>query len=133
MSKYTQYNAKDTTVTVDGVFITAFGEDMITGEKDEEFFSTNVGAQGDVCVSEINNTLGTITLVLQATSPQKAMMIQYANAGTVFPIWCTNKGIGERMGGTKARIKNYPELNSGMEAEDREFEIQVFDYIVEPC
>lgn len=133
MKSLTQYNAKDTTVTIDGVYISGFGEDMISGEKDEEFFSANVGAQGDVCTSEINNPLGTITLTLQATSPQKAMLLQYARAGTIFPIWCTNKGIAERMGGTKARIKNYPELSDGAEVEDREFEIQVFDYVVEPC
>ena len=31
----TKYNAKDCTITVDGVYITQVGEDMVTFEKDE--------------------------------------------------------------------------------------------------
>lgn len=131
MGNVTAYDAKDCTILIDDVFMTGVGEDMISGEKDEEFFSSSVGAQGDVCNSEINNPLGTITLTLQATSPQKSMLLNYARMGKIFPIWVTNKNIGERFGGTKARIKNYPELAHGSEAEDREFEIAVFDYDVE--
>lgn len=128
---FTSYNAKDCTVTVDGVFITGLGEDMVSFEKDEEMFSTAVGAQGDVVMSEINNPLATITLTVQATSPQKGYLLDLARAGTVFPIWVINRSIGERFGGTKARIKNYPSLEHGQEAADREFEIQVFDATVE--
>lgn len=128
---FTSYNAKDCTVTVDGVFITGLGEDMVTFEKDEEMFQTAVGAQGDVVMSEINNPLATITLTVQATSPQKGYLLNLATAGVVFPIWVINRSIGERFGGTKARIKNYPSLEHGAEAADREFEIQVFDASVE--
>ncbi len=127
----TQYDAKDCTITVNNVYITGLGEDMVTGSKDEEFFSASVGAQGDVVVNETNNNLGTITLTVQATSPQKAYLISLAKQKEFFSIWVVNKGIGERMGGTKARIKNFPEFSQGAEAEDREFEIQVFDYTVE--
>ena len=127
----TNYNAKDCTVTVNGVFITGLGEDMVTFEKDEEMFSTAVGAQGDVVMSEINNPLATITLTVQATSPQKKFLLDLATAGTVFPIWVVNRSIGERFGGTKARIKNYPSLAHGQEIEDREFEITVFNAVCE--
>ena len=131
MANVTSYNAKDCTITVNNVYITGLGEDMITGSKDEDFFSSTVGAQGDVVVNETNNDLGTMSLVVQATSPQKAYLMQLARERTMFSIWAVNKSIGERMGGTKARIKNYPELANGTEAEDRTFEIQVFDYTVE--
>lgn len=131
MGKVTKYNAKDCTILVDDVYITGLGEDMVSGEKDEEFFEPAVGAQGDVVVNETNNDLGTITVGVQATSPQKGMLLSYAKNGTIFPIWVINKTIGERMGGTQARIKNYPELAQGTEAEDREFEISVFDYTVD--
>lgn len=129
----TQYNAKDCVITVNGVYITGLGEDMVSGEKDEEFFSTSTGAQGDVVVNETNDPIGTITLTVQATSPQKSMLLELAKSREMFPIWVVNKSIGERMGGTMARIKNYPELVQGAEAEDREFEIAVFDYTVEPA
>lgn len=127
----TQYDAKDCTIVVNNVYITGLAEDMVTGEKDEEMFSTSVGAQGDVVVNETNNTLGTITLTVQGTSPQKGMLLDLARAGTVFPIWVTNPNIGERFGGSQARIKNYPSLEHGAELADREFEIQVFDYDVQ--
>lgn len=133
MATLTAYNAKDCTILVDGVYITGVGEDMVSGSKDEEFFTPNVGAQGDVVVNEINNDLGTISITIQATSPQKKMLLEYARQGKVFSLWVTNKSIGERMGGTKARIKNYPELSNGAEIDDREIEIQVFDYVVEPA
>lgn len=131
MARVTQYNAKDCVVTVNGVYITGLGEDMVSGEKDEEFFSTSVGAQGDILMNETNNSLGTITLTVQGTSPQKGMLLTLARNGTLFPIWVVNKSIGERMGGTKARIKNYPELAQAAELDDREFEIGVMDYDVQ--
>lgn len=131
MPNVTTYDAKDCVITVNNTYITGLGEDMISGEKDEDFFTTNVGAQGDIIKNVTNNSLGTITLTLQATSPQKGFLMGLARQGAIFSIWAVNKSIGERMGGTKASILNYPELANGAEAEDREFTIQVFDYTVE--
>lgn len=128
---FSKYNAKDTTITVNGVNITGVGEDMLTIEKDEEFFSTSVGAQGDVVKSEINNPLGSATLTLQVTSPQFAYLMELAKQSEPFPFWYTNKSLGERCGGTMANIKNYPETARGAEAEDVEFEFQIFDLVKE--
>ncbi len=127
----TQYNAKDCTITVDGVYITGVSEDMVTGSKDEEFVGTAVGAQGDVVVNVINNPLGTVTLTIQSTSPQKAMLLDMARESRNVSIWVTNKNLKERFGGSNAMIKNFPELAHTNEAGDREFEFQVFDYTVE--
>lgn len=131
MSNVTRYNAKDCVITVNGVYITGLGEDMVIGEKDEDNVSAVVGAQGDVVVNEVNNDLGTITLTVQGTSPQKAMLINLAKTKAMFPIWVNNKSIGEKMGGTKAMIKKTPALEQGTELADREFEIQVFDFTVD--
>lgn len=128
----TEYNAKDTVITVGDVYITGLAETMVSGEKDEEFFSTAVGAQGDVVKNEINNDLGTMTVTVQATSPQKPYLMQLAKERAVFPIWAVNKTLGERMGGTQASIKKYPSMEQGTEAGDREFEFAVFDFTVEP-
>ena len=127
------YNPNDTTLTIDGVFITGMGEDMIEFEFDEERFETVVGAQGDVVVNETNNKLASLTMTIQASSPQYAMCLNYAKNGNVFPVWGVNKSVGERFGGTKARFKNPAAVSYGTELEDREFEIQVFDGVVEPC
>ena len=125
------YDAKDVVVTYGSVYITGFSEDMITASKDEEMFSTSVGAQGDVVVNTTNNPLGTISLTLQATSPQIAYMRDCAKNGTYAPCYVTNKNMGERIGGSQARVKTFAENEYGAEVGDRTFEIQVFDYTEE--
>lgn len=126
----TAYNAKDCVITIDGTYITGFGEDMITCEKKEDFFETEVGAQGDVVVNEINDPIGTIKLTTLANCPQKPMLLNLAKKGAEFPIWVTNKSLGEMAGGTRARVKKFPELSQGKTVGTREFEIEVFDYDV---
>lgn len=128
---YSQYNAKDTSVIVDNTYITGLGEDMISAEKDEDFFETSVGAQGDVVTSEKNNPLGTVTITLQPTSPQKQFLMNLAKRTEPFPLWVVNKKLGERCGGTMARLKTFPELARGAASEDMEFAFQVFDFTAE--
>ena len=125
------YDAKDTSIIVDATYITGLGEDMISAEKDEELFSTSVGAQGDVVKSQINNSLGTVTIYVQPTSPQKVFLMNLAKRRDPFPLWAINKALGERVGGTKANLKSFPEFARGAEAEDMEFVFQVFDLTVE--
>lgn len=126
------YNPKDVTVTINGIYLTGLGEDMISFEFDEERFEATVGAQGDVVVNETNNQLATLTVNIQATSPQYLECLRLARNGTTFPVWVVNKSIGERCGGTMARFKNAPEIAYGTELDDREFEIAIFDGVVEP-
>lgn len=131
MGNVTSYNAKDVVITVDGVFITGLGEDMVQGEKDEDNASVVVGAQGDVVVNETNNDLGTITLTVQGTSPQLPMLKKLARTKQIVPVWVNNKALGEKMGGSKAIIKKTPSIEYGAELADREVEIQVMDFTVE--
>lgn len=125
------YDAKDTSVIVNNTYITGLGEDMITAEKDEDFFSASVGAQGDVVKSQINNTLGTVTINIQCTSPQKNFLMGLAKQNEPFPLWIVNKKLGERVGGTKANLKSFPSIERGAEATDMEFVFTVFDLTVE--
>lgn len=127
------YNPKDTTLTINGVYMTGMGEDMIEFEFDEERFEAVVGAQGDVVVNETNNKLATLTFALQASSPQYKMCLNLARQGKTFAIWGVNKSIGERFGGTKARFKNSAPAVYGTELEDREFEVAIFDGVHQPC
>ena len=126
----TTYNAKDISVLINGVNITGLGETMISCEKDEEFFSTSVGAQGDIVKSVTNNTLGTITITINYTCPQRSMIINLARSNAEFPIWLNSPN--ETVGGSKASIKNFPSIEYEAEAPEMEFEIQVFDYDVIP-
>lgn len=125
------YDAKDTSIVIDSTYITGLGEDMISAEKDEDFFTTSVGAQGDVVKSQINNSLGTVTVYVQPTSPQKQFLLGLAKRTDPFPLWAVNKKLGERVGGTKANLKSFPEFARGAEAEDMEFVFTVFDLTVE--
>ena len=127
------YNPKDTTITVNGIYITGLGEDAVEFEFEEERGEAVVGCQGDVVFNETNNNLATFKISVQASSPQYATLLDYARKGTVFPIWGVNKSIGERFGGTKARFKNPAPISYGTELEDREFEALVFDGVVEPA
>lgn len=131
MAGITKYNAKDCVVTVDSVYITGLGEDMVTGEKDEDNVSAVVGAQGDVVVNETNDTLGTVKLTVQGTSPQLAFLKKLARTKAMFPIWVTNKALKEKFGGTKAMVRKSAAVGYGKELEDREFDIMVFDYTEE--
>lgn len=126
------YDAKDTSVVVNGTYITGLGEDMVSVEKDEDFFTPSVGAQGDVVKSQINNNLGTVTITIQPTSPSKKFLLNLAKKADPFPLWIINKKLGERVGGTKANLLSYPEFARGAEAEDMEFTFQVFDLTVQP-
>lgn len=125
------YDAKDTSIIIDGTYITGLGEDMISAEKEEDFFTPSVGAQGDVVKSQINNSLGTISVFVQVTSPSKAFLLELAKRTEPFPIWAVNKKLGERVGGTMANMLSFPEFSRGAEAEDMEFTFQVFDLTVE--
>lgn len=131
MANVTRYNAKDCVITVDGVYLTGLGETMVSGEKDEDNASAAVGAQGDVVINETNNELGTITITVQATCPQRKHLIKLAKTKAIFPIWVNNKSLGSKFGGTKAFFKKTPAFEEGAEAADLEFEAQVCDYCVE--
>lgn len=122
-----RYNAKDTTVLIDGVYVTGLGEDMITWSKEEALFESSVGAQGDIVKSEINNSIHTMTVTVQPTSPQLPYLLSLKNRTEPFPVWAINKPLGLRMGGTKASIAEMPEIALGAEAEDIEISITVFD------
>ncbi len=124
------YNPKDCVITVGGVYITGLGEDMVKCEKDEDNFTTGVGAQGDVVVNQSNNELGTVTVTVQGTSPQKDYLLGLCKSSELFDIWVINKSISEKVGGSQAMMKKTPSLEQGTELADREFEIQVFDYTV---
>ncbi len=127
----TVYDARDCTVLVDGVYITGLGEDMVSFSKDKDTIEPHAGAQGDVCVNRINDTIYTLTIRVQATCPQKGFLLQLANNGAIVPVWVTNKSIGERFGGNEAAIKAMPEVEMGAVASDREFVFSVFGGVLQ--
>ena len=131
MANVARYNSKDCSVTIDGVFITGLGENMITFEKEEAYFNVTVGAQGDVVKSEINNPVHNLTLTVQPTSPQIPYLLKLLGQASTFSVWVTNKELGMRMGGSQANITEMPSIEMGAEAADVEINITVFDGVLE--
>ncbi|MNL09864.1 hypothetical protein D3C87_1306420 [compost metagenome] len=124
----TTYDPKDLTVTVKGVFLTGFSESMAEFEKDEDSWSTKVGAQGDVARSKVNNPLATLTVTLLATSPQVAYLDSIAKSGELVPISVIYNGSPkETITITEAYLKKPATRTYGNEIEDREYEFQCLD------
>jgi len=124
----TTYDAKSVSVIVGGVYLTGFGESMVTVAKDEENWETSVGAQGDVVRSRVNNPLGTITVSLQQTSPQVEYLDRLAKTGETVPISVISAGPPkETATSTAAYVKKPADRAYGSSAEDREYEFQCMD------
>lgn len=122
------YNAKDYSVLWNNYYITGLGETIASGSRNEDFFTTKTGAQGDKIMCEVNDDEGEVTITIQPTSPQRKQLIADAKAGVIAPLWVNNLALGDRFGGTQARIKKYPDKEVGTEAEDMEFVFAVLDY-----
>ena len=127
MPNFARYNAKDTSVVVDGVYITSLGEDMVSIEKEEALAENIVGAHGDIVRSEVNNSFYNITITVQPTSPQLGFLLSLKNRTDPFPLWVINKALGVRAGGSQAMIGEMPEIALGSEAEDIEITFCVYD------
>ena len=127
----TRYNAKDCNVIIDDTYITGLGEDMIAWEKEEAFFETSVGAQGDIVKNEINNDIHKLSVTVQQTSPQYGFLYGLAKRSEPFPVWVANKPLGITVGGTKANLAEAPEISMGATAEDATFVFTVFDGVTQ--
>ncbi len=128
MTEPVRYNAKDTSLTIGGVYITGYAEDsMLTWEKSEARGEFVYGAQGDAVFNETNNDLHTLTVTLMKTSPQFGYMLDLQNSREFFPVRGINKKLGISFGGDYGVIAEAPSLELGAEAGDAEFTIQVAD------
>ena len=124
---FSRYNAKDTTIMVDGTYITGLGEEMWNFEKEEDFAEDTVGAQGDVVRNEINNPIYKATVTVQRTSPQFNFLSGLKSRTEPFPIWMINKALGVKEGGSQAMLASAPASSLGASAEDADFVFTVYD------
>ncbi|MGG6311565.1 phage structural protein [Paenibacillus macerans] len=126
------YDPANLTVTVGGVYLTGFSEDMAEFEKDEDGQTAKVGSQGDVITTKVNNPLATLTLTLLPSSPQCAYLDKLGRTGQLVPVSVIYTGDPkESITVTQAFVKKPATRTYGNEAEDREYEIQCLDHVVE--
>lgn len=125
-----QYDAKNVTITVDGVYLTGYGEDtMVTAEKMEDRSTFSVGSQGDVVQNIVNNPLGEIVVTLSQTSPHISYLNELANNGTQVPVWIIDKNTGgEQAGGSCAVVNKPAPIEFGAEVTTRDYTFTVLDY-----
>lgn len=125
-----QYDAKNVAITVDGIYLTGFGEDtMVTAEKMEDRSTYSVGAQGDVVQNIVNNPLGEVVITLAQTSPHIAYLNDLANSGRQVPVWIINKNGNEEIAGGSVGVVNKPApLEFGSEVGVREFTFTILDW-----
>lgn len=128
----TSYDAKDVSVIVNGIYLTGFADGtFVSYEKTEDGYAISVGAQGDTARAKVNNPLGTITVTLQQTSPQVAMLNNLAKSGKLVEARVIHKGTNtEKVGGTQCFILKEASGEYGSEISNREFTIQVLDYSI---
>lgn len=126
------YNPKDCVTTInDSYIISGYSSSMISGSKDNPLSSVAEGAQGDAIINVSCSRLGTMTITLQATSPSNAYLMKLAKERAIFSIWCANKTLGERMGGTQAILENHATIDNNDVAGDRVYTIKVVDFEIE--
>ena len=125
------YNPKDCVTTInDSIALTGYADTMISTSKDNALVAIVEGAQGDAVANVSNSKLGTMTITLLATSPSNAVLMDLAKKREVFSIWCVDKSLGEKAGGSEAIIETYPNVDKASTAGNRVYTIKIADYDV---
>lgn len=124
------YNPKKIQLIVNGRYITGFADGtFITAERNEDSKVPNVGAHGDVVLTESADATGTVTVTLNQTSPSVRELRDLAKNGTIFPVQLVDANTQTvRAGGTQAAILRSPGLEYGDEVGSVEIPIFVADF-----
>ena len=123
----TRYDAKNSTITVKGVFITGLAEDFWSFSKKEAIRSSATGGVGDVVISETNDPVWEATVKVQTTSPQANFLLELRKETVPFPVWNINKQLGRKEGGAQALMTEAPSDDHAKEAGELEFKFEVYD------
>lgn len=126
------YDARKVVTTVKGVFITGYGDStMVKASKDNDSAEVSTDAQGNPIIAKNGDSLGTIEITLNGTSPSIPYMDNLAVTGEVVPVWVnSNNEVKEVVGGTQAIILKPADKEFGKAAGTRVYTIKVTDYTV---
>lgn len=124
------YDPMDVNVIVDGTILTGFADgEFVTVEKDEENFTSYVGAKGEVTRAKNANNMGKITVTLKHTSPSNAFLSQLAKRKDAFPanVVDLNADGAANAGGTNCYIEKPANIARGAETGTRQWVIIATD------
>jgi hypothetical protein len=124
------YDPRDINVIVNGQFLTGFAEgNFVTAEKDEENYSTHVGAKGEVSRARNADPMGTITINLKNTSPSNAVLNKLAKSRDTFELYVVDANENaKKAGGSICWAEKPADLSWGDEIETIEWNIKIADY-----
>ncbi|WP_346235731.1 DUF3277 domain-containing protein [Lysinibacillus telephonicus] len=126
------YDARKVVTTVGGVFITGYGDStMVKASKDNDSAEVSTDAQGNPIIAKNGDSLGTIEITLNGTSPSINYLDRLATTGEVVPVWVnSNNEVKEVAGGTQAIVLKPADKEFGKGAGNRVYTIKVTDYTV---
>ena len=119
------YDPEKTTVLVNGVFITGFGDKgKINVSRSEESVLTKVGVDGGVHYATNNNITGKAKLTLMTTSPSLNYLRGLERSKEEFDLSIADlNDVGENVASEGCRITKMPDINISREVEEIEVEI----------
>lgn len=125
-----EFDRRDVSLVVDGQVVTGYAEGtFITCAKEEDTYTSYVGAQGEVTRARNAHPLGTITITLQATSPSNTLLSRLARQRETFPVRVVDRNSpGATIGGSEAWVQKPANLEFAAEVSGREWTIVVADY-----
>lgn len=122
MSTFNQYSPSNVTLSFSDLDVNGFAEGtFIEVEREEDGFTTYVGALGDVCRTRNLNRLSKITVTLMATAPINSVLATLAqidedDATEVYPIMVKDSSGEMLCVGAEAWIMKRPKIERGKEA-----------------
>ncbi len=126
------YDPKNVVVTVDGTVLTGYAEGtFVTCEKEEDNYTTVVGADGTTTRARVNNNIGNITVTLKSTSPSNRFLSIRARRRSTMPVYVSDRNQDSRVlaGGSTGWVMKPAAVSRGSDVENVEYTLQVSDYI----
>ncbi len=123
-------------IIVSGVPLSGFasGDDVVQGARREDAFSDEVGADGEMLVTQTANRSGSMTFRLQRGSDSNVLLstlFQAQEKATVFspiPVAVVDTVSGVQLGGTKGYLTRPADVTSGSAAGALEWTIVLENY-----
>lgn len=126
MAKSFTYDPKSVIITFGSVAIEGFADDIITVTPNEDFFTKQVGADGEVSRARSANRTHDVVITLKQTSLSNLYLSGIleadgiSNAGAL-PLSITDLGGSTLFFWPEAWIRTPPEVGFGKELKDREW------------
>lgn len=124
------YDPRDVSLIVNSHIASGFAEGtFISTAKDEENYTTYVGAQGEVSRARNAHPVGSITCTLKSTSPSNAVFNALAKSRETFAAQVIDRNTGNTsVGGSICWFEKPADREWGDEVTEVEWTIIVADY-----